>query len=131
MALIWRVLPLLFLANTGFAKVDYDVFAFSFCPDDGISFEIGRIKGEKFQVSFFHGLHIDNVDKGPKDSWRDGAGVLGFGMRKLLDSEGRFPYNDGKRELGFLIWPVYTQAFHRRKRYCQILWMRPERIQVN
>ena len=52
MALIWRVLPLLFLANTGFAKVDYDVLAYSYCIKDGFSAEFGRIKGEKYQASF-------------------------------------------------------------------------------
>ena len=99
MALIWRVLPLLFLANTGFAKVDYDVLAYSYCIKDGFSAEFGRIKGEKYQASFFHGFRF-GVKKNER-TWLGGVGFFGFGMRKLLEK-------DGRRELGFLIWPFST-----------------------
>ena len=99
MTLIWRVLPLLFLANTGFAKVDYDVLAYSYCIKDGFSAEFGRIKGEKYQASFFHGFRF-GVKKNER-TWLGGVGFFGFGMRKLLEK-------DGRRELGFLIWPFST-----------------------
>ena len=99
MTLIWRVLPLLFLANTGFAKVDYDVLAYSYCIKDGFSAEFGRIKGEKYQASFFHGFRFGVKEN--ERTWLGGVGFFGFGMRKLLEK-------DGRRELGFLIWPFST-----------------------
>ena len=37
MALIWRVLPLLFLANTVYGKIEFDALAYSYCIKDGFS----------------------------------------------------------------------------------------------
>ena len=111
MALIWRVLPLLFLANTGFAKVDYDVLAYSYCIKDGFSAEFGRIKGEKYQASFFHGFRF-GVKKNER-TWLGGVGFFGFGMRKLLEK-------DGRRELGFLIWPFSTDHSEQVQKRLQI-----------
>ena len=99
MALIWRVLPLLFLANTVYGKIEFDALAYSYCIKDGFSAEFGRIKGEKYQASFFHGFRFGVKENGR--TWLGGAGFFGFGMRKLLEK-------DGRRELGFLIWPFST-----------------------
>ena len=102
MALIWRVLPLLFLANTVFAKIDYDIFAYPYCIKDGASIEFGRIKGEKYQVSFAHRFGLFNNSQFKKDNeWLLVDSFFGFGMRKLLEK-------DGSRERGFLIWPFST-----------------------
>ena len=100
MALIWRVLPLLFLANTVYGKIEFDALAYSYCIKDGFSVEIGRIKGEKYQISFAHVFRLGKKDKYQR-RWLVGGGLWGFGMRKLLEK-------DGSREVGFLIWPFST-----------------------
>ena len=121
MTLIWRVLPVLFLANTVFAKVDYDILAYSYCINQGLFVELGRIKKEKYQVSLFHrwellhkrkfsgGWHgpLDDLGRANKEVYAGGGGFLGFGKRKLLAK-------DGSHERGFLIWPLAWKGLYQR-----------------
>ena len=108
MTLIWRVLPILFLATTVFAQDGWwdkrdkrgnkgtrhgaapDILKISWKPESkGVLVELGRIRGEKYQV----GLMFFSLDD------FIGGGFLGIGRRSTAPG-------DGSREWGYLLWPI-------------------------
>ena len=120
MTLIWRVLPILFLATTVFAqdgwwdkrgtrygaapdilKISGSVPSGKEGPGAGALYELGRIRGEKYQIGIFYLWLTGSGGNG----WMErGTGVLGFGKRKLLEKNGNSPFIS--REWGYLLWPL-------------------------